>query len=841
MSNSMLKKAWIFFIMLGWISSTRAQFTLNGNAAQTSCNCYDITPNTNDQFGSIWNTTQISLNNAFDFSFSVFLGCDDFGADGIGFVLQPINTNQGVGGSGLGYMGINPSLVVEIDTYQNNPYDPASDHIAILQNGDPDHSTGNTLAGPIQASPTSQNVEDCANHTFRVVWDPAANSFRVYFDGNLRSSYTGDIINTIFGGSPNVYWGFTGGTGFYFNRQSMCVTLTCNFSFAPATNCAGVDVQFTDASSSNLGSITTWDWNFGDGTPVVSGIANPTHAYATPGTYNVTLSVNDVGGCGASYTLPITINPGPNVDFNASPNPACVGTPINFTDASTSTAAAGTINAWNYNFNQNQGLPGIPSTQSQLQNPTFTYNSANTFNVILNVTTTTGCTGTITKQVVVSPIPFANFTAGFACEGNPTQLTDASSVSSGNITEWDWDFGDGTPNQTIQNPAHIFAAAGNQTVTLTVTTASNCSASNTLDVFVSPSPVADFTVAGVCENTPSIFINNSTPGVGSTIVGYAWHFGDGSAIDSSANISHTYTIGNDYTVVLEAISDSGCINADTMLYSVFPSPVSVFVIQNPRGDSCLPATYTIDASASSVANPGAQTNTISTFTYDFGDGNILSDISAQVDHVYTQAGTYSLNLIVTSNNGCSDTLVQDSAITIYPSPVAGFLASPTELDFINNTVDISDLSTDALTWNYQFGDGASSSSSNPDHTYGTNTQCYDIIQTVTNQFGCQDTAVRTVCMYPFYAIYIPNTFTPDGDLRNPSFMPKGEGVKEYEIRIFNRWGEEVFRSKDLTQGWDGVVVSTGDVAQQDIYSYVIKTIDYTDKKYTYRGQVNLFR
>jgi gliding motility-associated-like protein len=96
-------------------------------------------------------------------------------------------------------------------------------------------------------------------------------------------------------------------------------------------------------------------------------------------------------------------------------------------------------------------------------------------------------------------------------------------------------------------------------------------------------------------------------------------------------------------------------------------------------------------------------------------------------------------------------------------------------------------------------------------------------------------------MFPFYAIYIPNTFTPDGDLRNPSFMPKGEGVKEYEIRIFNRWGEEVFRSKDLEQGWDGVVVSTGDEAQQDIYSYVIKTIDYTDKKYTYRGQVNLFR
>ena len=837
----MLRKAWIYFLLLGLTYNVHAQFALNGNAVQTSCNCYDITPNTTDQFGSIWNTTQISLNNAFDFSFSIFLGCDDFGADGIGFVLQPVNTNQGAGGSGLGYLGITPSLVVEIGTYQNNPYDPASDHVAILQNGDPNHSSGNTLAGPVQASPTSQNMEDCANHTLRVVWDPVTTAFRVYIDGSLRTTYTGDIINTIFGGSPNVYWGFTGGTGYYYNRQSMCVTLTSNFSFSPATNCAGADIQFSDASMSNLGSITSWSWDFGDGTPLVPGQANPIHSYTNSGNYNVTLTVNDVGGCGASYTLPIVIIPGPTVDFTASPNPACVGTQIVFTDASSSTAAAGTITGWTYNFNQNQGLPGIPSTQSNLQNPSFTYNSANTFNVILNVTTSTGCNGTVTKQIVVSPIPFADFASGFACEGNPTQLTDASSVSTGSITEWDWDFGDGTPNQTLPNPSHTFAVPGIQTVNLTVTTASNCSANTTLDVYVSPSPTADFTVASVCENLPSIFINNSSPGVGSSIIGYAWNFGDGSVIDSSTNVSHLYATGGDYTVILEAISDSGCINADTFLYSVYPTPVPIFVVQNPRGDSCLPATLTIDASASFVPNPGSQTNTIGTYVYDFGDGITISDISAQVDHVYNQAGIYSINLITTSTFGCSDTLFQDSIITIYPSPVAGFLASPTELDFINNTVDISDLSTDAISWNYQFGDGASSTNSNPDHTYGTNTQCYDIVQTVSNQFGCQDTAVRTVCMYPFYALYIPNTFTPDGDLRNPSFMPQGEGVKEYEIRIFNRWGEEVFRSKDLKQGWDGVVVSTGDIAQQDIYSYVIKTIDYTDKKYTYRGQVNLFR
>ncbi|MBX7180740.1 MAG: PKD domain-containing protein [Bacteroidia bacterium] len=820
--------------------AVKAQFSINGNSSQTSCNCYEITPDGIALFGSVWNTTMISLNNGFDFTFSVNLGCTDLGADGMAFVLQPINTNQGVGGNGLGYMGISPSLVVEMDTYQNNPYDPANDHIAIIQNGDPDHSTGNTLAGPIQASPSSGNAEDCASHNLRIVWDPATTNFKVYFDGSLRASYTGDIINSIFGGSPNVYWGFTGGTGYYHNQQTMCITLTSNFTFSPATNCAGVPVQFTDASQSNLGSITTWDWDFGDGTPVVSGVSNPTHTFATAGTYNVTLNVNDVGGCGASYTLPITITPGPTVDFTFTPDPACVGSPISFTDASTSSAAAGAINSWDYNFNQNQGLPGIPSTHSNLQNPSFTYNSANTFNVILNVTTTNGCSGTVTKQVSVNPIPFADFTSGFACEGNATQLTDASSVSTGSISTWDWDFGDGTPNQTIQNPTHTFATPGNHSVTLTVATAANCTASNTLDVYVNPSPVANFSANPVCEGNQSIFINNSSPGSGSNIAGFAWDFGDGSAIDSSQNTSHTYLTGNDYTVILQAISDSGCINADTLIYSVYPNPIAVFIAQNSRGDSCLPAIFTFDATASSVASPGTQQNTIVNYFFDFGDGQTNLDTAKIVPHTYNEEGQFSILFIATTNQGCTDTLSQDSLISILPSPIAAFTPAPTELDFVNNTVTITDESSGADSWNYQFGDGGSASVANPFHVY-SNTQCYDIVQTVTNTYGCEDTAVRTVCMYPFYSLYVPNTFTPDGDLRNPTFLPKGEGVKEYEIRIFNRWGEEVFKSKSLEYGWDGIVVSTGDFAQQDVYSYVIRTLDFTDKKHTYLGKVNLFR
>lgn len=220
----------LFLLVLTFFSSQRlvAQFQLNGNAVQLNDSCYQLTQTTNFIAGSIWNLDQISLNNSFEVVMDIFLGCQDAGgADGMVFGFQPVSTSVGTPGGGIGFEGISPSIGFEFDTYQNGSLsDPAFDHMALIRNGNLDHFSGNTLAGPVQASANNANIEDCEYHELRVSWNANTFELAAYFDCELRLSYTGDIVNTIFGGDPNVFWGFTAATGALNNAHQICFTYT---------------------------------------------------------------------------------------------------------------------------------------------------------------------------------------------------------------------------------------------------------------------------------------------------------------------------------------------------------------------------------------------------------------------------------------------------------------------------------------------------------------------------------------------------------------------------------------------------------------------------------------
>jgi len=213
-------------------------FVLNGNAQIQPGNVFQLTSANNTQSGSVWNNIQINLNYPFHFNIDVFLGCNNGGADGIAFVLQPISTSIGSGGGGIGYSGISPSFAVEFDTWQNSQYaDPTYDHIAIQKNGFLNHQTwnNNNLAAPVGFPPANYQIEDCQWHSAIFMWDPSTQTFTLDFDGYTNViSYTGDIINTIFSGNPMVYWGLTGATGgannvqkFRFNYELNDVAILC--------------------------------------------------------------------------------------------------------------------------------------------------------------------------------------------------------------------------------------------------------------------------------------------------------------------------------------------------------------------------------------------------------------------------------------------------------------------------------------------------------------------------------------------------------------------------------------------------------------------------------------
>ncbi len=231
-----------------FIGTLHAQFVLNGDAISLGGDCYQLTEETTFSAGSVWYETLISLENNFDVNFTINLGdLDASGADGVYFVLQPLATDLGAAGGGMGYDGITPSVGVEFDTYQNGEYsDPGYDHIAITSNGSLNHTAITNLDGPTQIIMGTPNAEDGDDHAVRIVWDHIAQTLYAYVDCNLRVSYTGDIINDIFGGDPEVYFGFTGGTGSLFNYQVVCFEYTTEIdALEDVTICPGDSIQLT--------------------------------------------------------------------------------------------------------------------------------------------------------------------------------------------------------------------------------------------------------------------------------------------------------------------------------------------------------------------------------------------------------------------------------------------------------------------------------------------------------------------------------------------------------------------------------------------------------------------
>ena len=224
-----------------------AQYQLNGSAVEINDSCYQLTNDQSNQVGSIWFEEKINLEEVFDLRFDIYLGANDGGADGVLFGLQPISTSIGTNGQGLGFGGVMPSIGVEFDTYTNGDFsDLAEDHMSIARNGDLNHSSVNNLAGPIPMTVGGTNVEDGQYYNIRIVWDPSTQALRAFFECGPPLTYVGDIVNEIFGGDPEVFWGFTAATGLLSNDQIVCFNY---ISFEPTAAdlavCPGDSVQLS--------------------------------------------------------------------------------------------------------------------------------------------------------------------------------------------------------------------------------------------------------------------------------------------------------------------------------------------------------------------------------------------------------------------------------------------------------------------------------------------------------------------------------------------------------------------------------------------------------------------
>ncbi|OWY23095.1 hypothetical protein C7N43_31780 [Sphingobacteriales bacterium UPWRP_1] len=290
-------KSGAFFVLLllaaGLLLPAQAQVKLVGAARKLDENRYRLTRELPSTAGAVWAESTIDLNDAFEINFDVFLGCGNNNADGVAFVLQQKGTKTvGQIGSGIGYKGISPSLVIEFDNYLNefeSFFPSAETHVAIVKNGDNDHLTGNTLAGPVVMSPQKAGSKrQCKYHKVKVSWEPASQTIEVYVDEVLTLSWAGDLVNSVFNGKPDVYWGFTAATSkTRINAQGVLLKfkpLTVNLA-ATSPKCAG---------SGKEGTITA---------KVKGGIGKYTYKWSNGATAK---NLNNLPA--GSYTLTVTDN-----------------------------------------------------------------------------------------------------------------------------------------------------------------------------------------------------------------------------------------------------------------------------------------------------------------------------------------------------------------------------------------------------------------------------------------------------------------------------------------------------------------------------------------------------
>jgi gliding motility-associated-like protein len=756
-----LKNYFIFlsFYVFFLCNKVSAQYITNGSAAIIDCHCYSLTTRVNFQSGSVWNTNKIDLSNSFDFSFDVFFGCNDAnGADGIVFMLQPISTSIGSSGGGLGFQGIVPSVGVLMDTYQNTPDgDPTYDHISINKNGDNMHTTANNLAGPVQIIDANDNAEDCAWHVVKIVWNATTNLYSAYVDGVLRVQTTIDMTNTVFGGNPLVYWGFSASTGGLNNDQKFCTRLnsTINSSIINNASCLGNPVNFVGTVDAFI-PITNYYWDFGDGT--TSTLQNPPpHIYNTPGNYIAKFTIKAADGCTSDTSFSsFTIQSKPLVSFTV--NDTCQNKPI--TLKSTSTNAVGTIvdYAW---IVDGISLPAGPSI-------TLSTFSVGTHYVKHYVGTGLDCLkDTAYGSFQVFPKPTASFMVNDTCEGKPTII---KSTATNLSVQYSWII-DGILVSNVANITNIYAA-GLHTIQHFAKSINGCTsdtANGTFNVYAIP--IANILVRDTCVGAP-ITITTASSGSG---ISYKWFVDGALASTLQSFTSSSYTAGN-HIVQLIVTNQGLCSDVANGSFNVFNKPM----LSGISVDACVdfPSTFT----ATLLNPPFANIN----YYWKFNDGATL--IGASVQKTFNVAGQGIAKLYANNAIGCNSDTIQVSYNVVAAKANAG-----------NDSI---------VTKNQTFllnGNGNANNISWSPSSFLSNASIYFTL-TITTPEGCMDTDDVLINVYDTTAIYMPTAFTPNGDNKNDVLLPFYIGIASVEyFNIYNRYGQLIFTTNNMVTGWDGKV------------------------------------
>ena len=572
------------------------------------------------------------------------------------------------------------------------------------------------------------------------------------------------------------------GTGSVSISSSPGISITCN---SPV--CQNQMIAFTASGAATY----TWSGpaNF------QSSLQNPTILNATPANSGIyTLTLSNGPGCVATTTQSVVVNQSPVLTVNSAS--VCIGN-------STLLQASG---ASNYSWSPATGLSAT-SGASVTGKPAIT--------TIYTVEgSLAACISKITATLVVNPLPVITETGCTICE----QETITLHASGGAVYVWS---GPDNFSSTQQNPLITNALTTmSGSYPIVVVDSNGCVNKGAAQVTVNAIPAVTVNSGTVCAGSSTLL----TAGGAST---YNWYPAAGLSNNNGSSLMANPAITISYTVIGRSIT--GCI--DTAISSVVVNPLPIVSINPKTISGCAPVCVNFADSANS--HSGCQWN--------FGDGN--TSVSCITSHCFKTQGNYHVRVNVTDSNRCKNTGY--SIVMVYPVPVADFDADPQPSDIFNPLIHFTDLSSGAMitSWNWNFADTTNHPSSlqNPSYTYVT-PGVFNAQLIVTSNYGCKDSITKPITISDEDAFYIPNAFSPNNDGHNDIFFPKGEGITDYKLYIFDRWGNQLFYSTDFYKGWDGrYQFKSNEILQEDVYVWKIEVKTFNGKDRQLSGTVTLIK
>lgn len=588
---------------------------------------------------------------------------------------------------------------------------------------------------------------------------------------------------------------------------------------APAEICLGTPINFTDQSNAPGSTIAQWRWDFGDGT--TSTLKDPAKTYLLPGIYTVSLSVTSAMGCqtvsvNKIASRQVIVNALPVASFTTS-LPGCVSQDIIFNN--TSVANSGSIVKWNWNFGD------ATSTVKTVAGAfTHSYNTSGNYTASLQVETDKGCISSVVPlNIVVNPVPSAEFAAPDVCISDlGAPFADASTISSGTVSGWQWNFGDpnastDNPNtSTTQNPAHHYTRPGNYSAQLIVTSAAGCrdTLSKTFTVngaVLTPRFTIQNTTA-LCSNQDIILKDASQVDAGNIIrVEVYWDEANPSdkTVDASPFTGKVYThkypefsspASRTYWIRYEVYSGIVCVNSIRQQVTLLATPNLNFDAVSPVCSNA----PSFKLSANLLNNlPGA-----GVFS-----GTGVSSLGI-FDPARAGAGTHSIVYTYTGTNGCSNAVTK--MVTVNPTPVAD--AGPDKFVLEGGKVSLTPKLVSNMPVSYSWS--PSTWLNDPAIASPESAPLSDLIYklTVTSDKGCNES--DEVAVKVLKTPVIPNIFSPNGDgIHDRWEIDYLDTYPGCIVQIYNRYGQLIHRIVNYTTPWDGRI--NGKDAPIGTYYYVI--------------------